>query len=92
MTYALSRNDGDNTAQGALSRQIVAGRPGECKKSNFEVFSCRHFNFKNSAPGCTRTRHFHSKKIEKITNPLGAYGALTRAPLTLDPWSPFTKS
>jgi len=32
------------------------------QKSNFEAFSCRHFNFKNSAPECTRTRHFHSEK------------------------------
>jgi len=31
------------------------------QKNNFEAFSCRHFNFKNSAPECTRTRHFHSE-------------------------------
>jgi len=77
-----------NTPQRAFSRKILVGSPGDCKKNNFEALSCGHFNFKNSAPECTRTRHFHSKKITgegktppTPTHPLGAYGASTPAPL-----------
>ena len=48
------------------------------QKINFEAFSCRHFNFKNSAPECTRTRHFHSEgNNPSRTHLLGAYGAST---------------
>jgi len=55
-----------STAKLAMSCQIAAGRSGWCKKIKFEGrLFCRHFNFKNSAPECTRTRHFQSENWKK---------------------------
>jgi len=57
----MVRTADHNTPRRASSRQIVAGRPGECKNNNVEAFSRRNFNSPNSATECTRTRHFHSE-------------------------------
>jgi len=76
----------------ASSRQIVVGSPGECKKNNFEVFSCRHFNSKKtvlqSAPEHT------SFLFTKLKTPPPAPTPSAPRPVrgTLDPWPSFTKS
>jgi len=71
------------------SRQIVAGRPDECKKNNFEASSCRHFNFKtllqNAPEHFIFSQKTHTPRRLRRLDP-HAFGARAR------PFAPFTKS
>jgi len=49
---------------------------------DFEAFSCKHFNFKNSDPVCARTTIF-IQKIEKFSHP--SLGASTLDPPLQNP-------
>jgi len=53
-----------NTPQRALSCQIVAGRPSECKKLILRPFLAGVLTLKTVLhPESTRTRHFHSENV-----------------------------
>jgi len=61
------------------------------QKNNFEAFSCTRFNFKNSAPECTTTLHFHSENW-KIFREGGCPHPPLSARLRHSTLAPFTQS
>jgi len=52
----------------ALSRQIVVGSPGECKKIILRSFLAGILTLKNSAPECTRTHIIFIHEIENTSS------------------------